>query len=236
MAGGRGVAWRRLPPKFPNRRYHLAGKCRLIDFSLSNCSNSGIDTVGVLTAKRPLEIESSIGFDPSTEWVWDHSMIYTLPPRNGVSSYTGTANAVYENIEFIERFYPEYVLVLSGDHVYKMDYGLFIRHHKENKADLTISVMEVPWSDASRFGIMATNLDGSIADFTEKPIQPKSNLASMGIYVFSWPKLKRYLESDEANRLSSHDFGKNIIPAMLEPGRKAIRVSFQRVLERCRDC
>jgi glucose-1-phosphate adenylyltransferase len=226
LAGGQGSRLAALTTQIPKPAIPFGGKYRLIDFSLSNCINSGINTIGVLTAKKALEIENVIGSGTSIEPAKTHSIIQTLPPRNGLSSYTGTANAVFANIEFIEKFSPEYVLVLSGDHVYNMDYSLFIRHHKENRADLSIAVMEVSWSEASRFGIMATNPDGSIADFTEKPIQPKSNLASMGIYVFSWPKLKRYLEWDEANLLSAHDFGKNIIPAMLGQGERLYAYPF----------
>lgn len=227
LAGGQGSRLSALTTKIPKPAIPFGGKCRLIDFSLSNCTNSGINTIGILTAKKPFEITNNVDFSTAVELFPDRSVIHTIPPRNGAPFYTGTANAVYENINFIESFSPEYVLILSGDHVYNMDYGLFMKHHKENKADLTISVIEVPWADASRFGIISTNLDGSIADFAEKPSQPKSNLASMGIYLFSWPKLKQYLEMDENNRLSCHDFGKNIIPSMLSQGEKLYTYSFK---------
>ena len=155
--------------------------------------------------------------------------IHMLPPNvtNGLSSYTGTANAIYENINFIEQFDPEFVVILSGDHVYKMDYRLLLDYHKEKDADVTISVIEVPWTQASRFGIISTQADGSVMEFNEKPIQPQSNLASMGIYIFSWSKLKKYLELDEANSISKHDFGKNIIPQMLGKGEKIYAYPFR---------
>lgn len=229
LAGGQGTRLAALTTKIPKPAIPFGGSYRLIDFSLSNCSNSGIDTVGVLTPQQPFELNTQINSPIKPGSSHDHCNIHTLPPicKNGLSSYTGTANAIYENMDFIEQFDPEYVLILSGDHVYKMDYSLLLEYHKEKGADATISVIEVPWLEASRFGIMATRNDGSVVDFAEKPSQPKSNLASMGIYIFSWSKLKYYLGLDEANSASNHDFGKNIIPSMLNKGEKIYAYSFK---------
>jgi len=229
LAGGQGTRLGALTTKIPKPAIPFGGMCRLIDFTLSNCCNSGIDTVGVLTSKHPFEMKEQIGWGMRTDLHNTCCNVYTLPPRkckNSEDSYAGTANAIYQNIKFIESFNPEYVLVLSGDHVYKMDYNLLLGYHKEKGADVTISVIEVPWTDASRFGIMETRPDGAITEFAEKPILPRSNLASMGVYIFSWSRLKHYLELDDAIPNSCHDFGKDIIPAMLAQGGKVFAYHF----------
>lgn len=229
LAGGQGTRLGALTTKIPKPAMPFGGVCRLIDFTLSNCCNSGIDTVGVLTSKDPFEINGQIGSAMGTDLHRKSCDVYTLPPhtyKKGEDSYSGTANAIYQNINFIERFNPEYILILSGDHIYKMDYNLLLEHHKEKGADVTISVIEVPWADAPRFGIMATLPDGSIKEFAEKPIVPKSNLASMGVYIFSWSRLKHYLELDEGTLNSCHDFGKDIIPSMLAQGEKVFAYYF----------
>jgi glucose-1-phosphate adenylyltransferase len=228
LAGGQGNRLAALTTQIPKPAIPFGGSCRLIDFSLSNCYNSGIDTVGVLTPKQPFELDKQINSLLAQGLPRDRYNVHTLAPIcvNGFSSYTGTANAIYENIDFIEQFAPEYVLILSGDHVYKMDYSLLLEYHKEKGADATIAVTEVPWLEAPRFGIMATHPDGSVVEFAEKPSQPKSNCASMGVYIFSWPKLRGYLGLDEANPVSGHDFAKNIIPAMLEQGEKIYAYPF----------
>ncbi|MCL2486554.1 MAG: glucose-1-phosphate adenylyltransferase, partial [Oscillospiraceae bacterium] len=197
------------------------GKYRLIDFPLSNCVNSGIDTVGVLTQYMPLALNEYIG----TGGPWDLDTMYggahVLPPymkAKGGDWYKGSANAIYQNLNFIERYDPDYVVVLSGDHIYKMDYAKMLAEHKRVKADCTIAVIGVPFEEASRFGILNCNDDGSIYEFDEKPKVPKSNLASMGVYIFSADKLRLYLELDEQNKNSSNDFGKNILPSMLAAG------------------
>ncbi|MBP2628485.1 MAG: glgC 4 [Firmicutes bacterium] len=229
LAGGQGTRLAALTSKIPKPAIPFGGMCRLIDFTLSNCCNSGIDTVGVLTSKYPFEISEQIGSGIGKNSHSTCSDVYTLPPsiyKSGDDSYAGTANAIYQNINFIEQFNPEYVLILSGDHVYKMNYNLLLDYHKDKGADTTISVIEVPWADASRFGIMATLPDGTITDFAEKPVFPKSNLASMGVYIFSWPRLKYFLELDEATPNSCHDFGKDIIPSMLAQGGKVFAYHF----------
>ena len=208
----------------------FGGKFRIIDFPLSNCINSGIDTVGVLTQYRPLELNSYIG--SGQPWDLDGSTggVHILPPYQGAkggSWYKGTANAIYQNIGFIDLYDPEYVVILSGDHIYKMDYSEMVARHKEANAVCTISVMEVPWAEASRFGIMAVDSDDMITEFAEKPKEPKINLASMGIYVFSWQALRKYLTEDEADPASENDFGKNVIPAMLNNGERMAAYRFQ---------
>lgn len=228
LAGGQGTRLATLTTQIPKPAIPFGGSYRLIDFSLSNCYNSGIDTLGLLTRRQPFALNKKTDSFVTKGMLRDCCNIHTLQPdgSDGLSSYTGTANAIYQNINFIEQFSPEYILVLAGDHVYKMDYSLLLQYHKEKKADATISVIEVPWIEAPRFGIMTTRSDDSVAEFTEKPAQPKSNLASMGVYIFSWPKLKYYLGLDEANPVSSHDFGKNIIPAMLGQGEKIYAYRF----------
>ena len=221
LAGGQGSRLGVLTSKIAKPAGPYGGKYRIIDFPLSNCANSGIDTVGILTQYKPRERYDYVG--SGKPWDLDRSNggVHILPPYQGQKGgnwYKGTANAIYQNIEFISRYNPEYVLVLSGDHIYKMDYSKMINEHIESGADCTIAVMEVTMEEASRFGIMNTREDGTIYEFEEKPANPKSNLASMGIYVFSWQKLKKYLTEDEANPNSSNDFGKDVIPAMLGAG------------------
>lgn len=219
LAGGQGSRLGALTKNIAKPAVPFGGKYRIIDFPLSNCANSGIDKVGVLTQYRPLELHNYLG----TGSAWDLDKrdggVFILPPYardKGADWYKGTADAIYQNLNFIESVDSEYVLVLSGDHIYTMDYSWMIEAHKMNKAEATIGVIEVPWEEAPRFGIMDTAADGRIREFEEKPAKPKSNLASMGIYVFNTAFLKDYLEADAKDTLSSHDFGKNIIPKMLE--------------------
>ena len=230
LAGGQGSRLYVLTGSMAKPAVPFGGKFRIIDFPLSNCTNSGIDTVGVLTQYRPLELNTYIGSGQPWELDRVNGGVHILPPyqsAGGAVWYKGTANAIYQNIGFVDLYDPEYVLVLSGDHIYKMDYSLMLRRHKATGADCTISVMEVPWEEASRFGIMAVDGDDNITEFAEKPKEPKSNLASMGIYVFTWSKLRQYLIQDEADPTSSNDFGKNIIPTMLEQGEKLFAYRFQ---------
>lgn len=229
LAGGQGSRLYVLTSSRAKPAVPFGGKYRIIDFTLSNCSNSGIDTVGVLTQYKPLELNAYIG----TGQPWDldrmNGGIQVLPPYVTGSDgqwYKGTANAIYQNIEFIEQYSPAYVLILSGDHVYKMDYDKMLKFHKEKGADATIAVMDVPIDQASAFGIMNTNEDLSIYEFEEKPKVPKSTKASMGVYIFTWEKLKKYMIEDEANPDSSNDFGKNIIPNMLNAGERMFAYPF----------
>ncbi len=230
LAGGQGSRLYVLTSSVAKPAVSFGGKYRIIDFPLSNCTNSGIDTVGVLTQYRPLELNSYIGSGQA--WDLDSSSggVHILPPYMGSSGgtwYKGTANAIYQNLGFVDMYDPEYVLVLSGDHIYKMDYAKMVSAHKETGAACTISVMEVPWEDASRFGIMSVDESMRITEFAEKPKVPKSNLASMGIYVFTWQKLREYLTEDEADPASENDFGKNIIPKMLAAGEKMFAYRFE---------
>ncbi len=218
LAGGQGSRLYVLTGDMAKPAVPFGGKYRIIDFPLSNCTNSGIDTVGVLTQYRPLELNSYIG--SGQPWDLDGSTggVHILPPYQGAKGgtwYKGTANAIYQNLGFIDMHDPEYVVILSGDHIYKMDYSDMLARHKAANAACTISVMEVPWSEAPRFGIMSVDEDDMITEFAEKPKEPKSNLASMGIYVFSWKALRQYLIDDENTPGSENDFGKNIIPNML---------------------
>ena len=229
LAGGQGSRLGVLTHKVAKPAVPYGGKYRIIDFPLSNCINSGIDTVGVLTQYQPLELNDYVGSGKPWDLDRMNGGVHILPPyqkSKGGDWYKGTANAIYQNIPFIERYNPEYVLVLSGDHIYKMDYAKMIAQHKKTGADCTIAVLEVPMEEASRFGIMNCREDGSIYEFEEKPKNPKSNLASMGIYVFSWNKLKYYLEQDEQNKGSANDFGKNIIPNMLDDKQKMVVYHF----------
>lgn len=221
LAGGQGSRLGVLTGKIAKPAVPYGGKYRIIDFPLSNCTNSGIDTVGILTQYKPLELNDYVG--SGKPWDLDrlNGGVHILPPYQGQKGgdwYKGTANAIYQNLEFIERYNPEYVLILSGDHIYKMDYSKMIEQHEQTGAACTISVLEVSLEEASRFGIMNTNEDGSIYEFEEKPKNPKSQLASMGIYVFTWEKLKKYLTEDDQNPDSDNDFGKNVIPLMLNNG------------------
>ena len=230
LAGGQGSRLYALTRKIAKPAVPYGGKYRIIDFPLSNCVNSGIETVGVLTQYQPLELNDYIGSGQPWDLDRMNAGVHVLPPyqRNqGADWYKGTANAIYQNIDFIERYDPEYVLVLSGDHIYKMDYSKMLAFHKENNADCTIAVLDVPKEEASRFGILNTNPDGSIYEFDEKPAVPKSTLASMGIYIFTWEKLRKYLIEDEANPNSSNDFGKNVLPTMLESGERMFAWNFE---------
>ena len=223
LAGGQGSRLGALTKNIAKPAVPFGGKYRIIDFPLSNCTHSGIDTVGVLTQYQPLELNTYIGSGRS--WGLDRKSggVYVLPPYVSAEKgewYKGTANAIYQNIGFISQFNPEYVVILSGDHIYKMDYAAMLDSHKKAHADATIAVIEVPWAEASRFGIMNTDEDMNIVEFEEKPKNPKSNLASMGVYVFSWAPLKKYLIADENDEKSDNDFGKNIIPQMLKNGLK----------------
>ena len=230
LAGGQGSRLYVLTSDVAKPAVPFGGKYRIIDFPLSNCTNSGIDTVGVLTQYKPLELNSYIG--SGQPWDLDRldGGVHILPPymQEGEkgSWYKGTANAIYQNIGFVDMYDPDYVVILSGDHIYKMNYAKMVEAHKAADAACTISVLEVPWDEAPRFGIMAVDGEDNIVEFQEKPKQPKSNLASMGIYVFSWKKLREYLISDENTPGSSNDFGKNIIPTMLGNGEKMIAYRF----------
>lgn len=229
LAGGQGSRLGVLTKKLAKPAVPFGGKYRIIDFPLSNCVNSGIETVGVLTQYQPLELNEYIGSGQPWDLDSMNGGVHVLPPYQKSSKsdwYKGTANAITQNIPFIERYNPEYVVVLSGDHIYKMDYSKMISYHKEKNAACTIAVYEVPMEEASRFGILNTNEDGSIYEFDEKPKVPKSNQASMGIYVFSWDKLKKYLEADEEDPESQNDFGKNVLPAMLNNGERMFAYRF----------
>ena len=229
LAGGQGSRLGILTKKVAKPAVPFGGKYRIIDFPLSNCTNSGIDVVGVLTQYRPLELNAYIGSGSPWDLDLSNGGVYVLPPyQTGKTGewYKGTANAIYQNIPFIEQWDPEYVLVLSGDHIYKMDYNAMLRAHIEKGADLTIAVREVPWEDASRFGLLNTDENNRITEFEEKPAHPKSNKASMGVYIFTWDKMRKYLELDEAKPDSQNDFGKNIIPEMLEAGENLFTYTF----------
>ncbi|MDO8226386.1 glucose-1-phosphate adenylyltransferase [Bacillus cabrialesii] len=230
LAGGKGSRLSGLTKNMAKPAVSFGGKYRIIDFTLSNCSNSGIDTVGILTQYQPLELNSYIGIGSAWDLDRYNGGVTVLPPyaeSSEVKWYKGTASAIYENLNYLNQYDPEYVLILSGDHIYKMDYGKMLDFHIEKKADVTISVIEVDWKEASRFGIMKTNADGMITHFDEKPKFPKSNFASMGIYIFNWPLLKQYLEMDDRNPYSSHDFGKDIIPLLLEEKKKLSAYPFK---------
>ena len=230
LAGGQGSRLYVLTKNVAKPAVPFGGKYRIIDFPLSNCINSGIDTVGVLTQYEPHVLNAYIGSGQTWDLDRLRGGVSVLPPyQRGKASewYKGTANAIYQNIPFIADYDPEYVLILSGDHIYKMDYNKMLRQHKETGADATIAVLDVPLCEASRFGIMNCKPDGTIYEFEEKPKEPKSTLASMGIYIFSWKKLRKYLEEDEANSKSSNDFGKDIIPAMLANGEKMVSYRFE---------
>ncbi|NLS87970.1 glucose-1-phosphate adenylyltransferase [Bacillus subtilis] len=230
LAGGKGSRLSGLTKNMAKPAVSFGGKYRIIDFTLSNCSNSGIDTVGILTQYQPLELNSYIGIGSAWDLDRYNGGVTVLPPyaeSSEVKWYKGTASAIYENLNYLNQYDPEYVLILSGDHIYKMDYGKMLDFHIEKKADVTISVIEVGWEEASRFGIMKANPDGTITQFDEKPKFPKSNLASMGIYIFNWPLLKQYLEMDDQNAYSSHDFGKDIIPLLLKEKKKLSAYPFK---------
>jgi len=219
LAGGQGSRLGILTANMAKPAIPYGGKYRIIDFPLSNCANSGIDVVGVLTQYQPLELNAYIGSGSPWDLDLAHGGVYVLPPyvkgKQG-EWYSGTANAIYQNVAFIEQFQPEYVLILSGDHIYKMDYNAMLQYHIRNDADVTIAVREVPWEEAPRFGIMNTGADNVIEEFEEKPAKPRNNKASMGVYMFTWEKLRKYLAEDAQRPNSSNDFGKNIIPAAVE--------------------
>ena len=230
LAGGQGSRLGALTKNVAKPAVPFGGKNRIIDFPLSNCVHSGIDTVGVLTQYQPLELNRYIGNGNPWDLDRSHGGVYVLPPYQSAQTgewYKGTANAIYQNLSFLEGFRPDNVLILSGDHIYKMHYGEMLKAHKESGAAATIAVMPVPWEEASRFGIMNVNDEGVITEFEEKPAEPKSNLASMGIYIFSYDVLKKYLEDDERDPNSSNDFGKNIIPSMLADGEKMMSFRFE---------
>ena len=219
LAGGQGSRLYALTQSVAKPAVPFGAKYRIIDFPLSNCINSGIDTVGVLTQYQPLVLNEYIGNGQPWDLDRIHGGVHVLPPyqtASGADWYSGTANAIYQNIAFVDRYDPEYVVVLSGDHIYKMDYNKMLEYHKAKNADATIAVLDVPKEEASRFGIMITDEDDNIIDFEEKPKNPRSTLASMGIYIFTWKKLKAYLIANENDKEASKDFGKNIIPDMRE--------------------
>lgn len=230
LAGGQGKRLKGLTKSLAKPAVYFGGTYRIIDFPLSNCSNSGIDTVGVLTQYEPLILHSYIGVGSDWDLNRKNGGVFVLPPHereNGSKWYRGTADAIYRNLKFVDQFDPEHVLILSGDHIYKMDYHAMLQYHKERNADCTISVIDVPLEEASRFGILNTEDDLKIYEFEEKPAQPKSTLASMGVYIFKWEILRKHLLEDGENIGSSHDFGKDIIPLMLEDGNSLFAYPFE---------
>lgn len=230
LAGGKGSRLKELTENLAKPAVPFGGKYRIIDFPLSNCANSGIHTVGVLTQYQPLVLNSYIGIGSAWDLDRKNGGVTVLPPYSESSEvkwYSGTASAIYQNLNYIKQYDPEYVLILSGDHIYKMNYDTMLDYHIEKQADVTISVIEVPWDEASRFGIMNTDDQYNVTRFDEKPEKPESNLASMGIYIFKWSVLQKYLEMDESNPDSSNDFGKDVIPAMLADELKLIAYPFK---------
>lgn len=230
LAGGQGSRLGVLTNDVAKPAIPFGGKYRIIDFPLSNSINSGVDTIGVLTQYRPLELNTYIG--SGQPWDLDrlYGGVFILPPYvkgKGGEWYKGTANAIYQNMQFIDLYHPDYVLILSGDHIYKMNYDLMLSYHKEKNADCTIAVIQVPWEEASRFGVMNADHELRITEFEEKPKEPKSNLASMGVYIFSWAKLREYLMKDEQDKSSENDFGKNIIPAMIRANENLFAYEFK---------
>ncbi|MCJ8341845.1 MAG: glucose-1-phosphate adenylyltransferase [Cetobacterium sp.] len=230
LAGGEGSRLSPLTKKIAKPAVPFGGRYRIIDFTLSNCCNSGIDTVGVLTQYEPHILNQHIG----TGTPWDlnrlNGGVTVLQPhrkKEGGGWYTGTANAIYQNIEYIEKYSPEHILILSGDHIYKMDYGKMFAFHKNKNADVTIAVIKVSYEEANRFGIMNTNKENEIYEFEEKPKNPKNNLASMGVYIFKWEVLKKALLEDKENKKSENDFGKNIIPQLLNENKKLVSYEFE---------
>ncbi len=230
LAGGKGSRLSSLTKSLAKPAVPFGGKYRIIDFTLSNCTNSGIETVGVLTQYQPLVLNTYIGIGSAWDLDRKNGGVTVLPPYTEASEvrwYTGTASAIYQNVNYIDQYDPEYVLILSGDHIYKMDYSRMLDFHIEKKSDATISVIEVNWDEANRFGIMNTDETMKIVEFEEKPAFPKNNLASMGIYIFNWSLLKEYLEMDDRNPESSHDFGKDVIPLLLDEKKKLMAYPFK---------
>ncbi len=230
LAGGQGSRLKQLTKMIAKPAVPFGGKYRIIDFSLSNCSNSNIDTVGVLTQYQPLALNSHIGI--GSPWDLDRrnggvSMLAPYQSEDGGNWYNGTADAIFQNTNYIDSYDPEYVLILSGDHIYKMDYSKMLDYHKEKEADVTIAVLEVTREEASRFGMMNTRADDTIYEFEEKPEDPKSNLASMGVYIFKWSVLKQLLKEDNLDKNSDNDFGKNIIPKMIKNNQKLYAYHFK---------
>ena len=241
LAGGRGTRLYDLTNKTAKPAVYFGGKYRIIDFPLSNCANSNINVVGVLTQYEPVELNAYAG--AGQRWGLDTrgSGVYVLPPseKDGTKFgvYQGTADAINQNIDFIDEFNPQYVLILSGDHIYKMDYDKMLTEHRNNAADLTVAVRPVPWEEAPRFGIMNTDMNNRILEFQEKPAEPKSNLASMGIYIFDWPLLRQTLIEDAQDENSEHDFGKNIIPNLLNQQKRLLAIKngkfTQQIFQHC---
>lgn len=230
LAGGQGSRLGVLTQKLAKPAVPFGGKYRIIDFALSNCSNSGIYTVGVLTQYQPLALHTYIGIGSSWDLDRQNGGVYILPPyahATGAEWYKGTADAIFQNLNWVEAQQPEHVIVLSGDHIYKMNYGSMLERHIARQADATIAVIEVPYEEASRFGIINTDENDHIIDFEEKPASPKSNLASMGVYIFRWAALRDYLQRDQLLVASEHDFGKNIIPAMLSDNASLFAYAFR---------
>lgn len=229
LAGGQGSRLKLLTRNIAKPAVPFGGKYRIIDFALSNATNSGINDIGILTQYKPFQLNSHIGI--GAPWDFDRNTggLRILPPfmsEDGGRWYTGTANAIFENIDYIEDLDPEFVLILSGDHIYKMDYNELLKFHKNKSAAVTIASMEVPWNEASRFGILNVDSDNKIYEFDEKPEKPKNNMASMGIYMFNWSVLKKYLIQDANSNNSEHDFGKNVLPLMLDSGEKMYAWNF----------
>ncbi|AFM00970.1 glucose-1-phosphate adenylyltransferase [Desulfitobacterium dehalogenans ATCC 51507] len=230
LAGGQGSRLGCLTRNIAKPAVSFAGKYRIIDFSLSNCTNSNIDTVGVLTQYKPFVLNSYISVGSAWDLNCLNGGVHILPPfvgENQGSWYKGTANAIYQNMDFINFYNPEYILILSGDHIYQMDYYEMLSYHKQKKAEVTLSTIAVPWEEASRFGIMMVDGEGRITRFAEKPSRPESNLASMGVYIFNWDVLKEALLEDEQDRQSDHDFGKNVLPRLLQQGKRLYSYLFQ---------
>ncbi len=230
LAGGQGSRLKEMTKRIAKPAVPFGGRYRIIDFALSNCTNSRIDTIGVLTQYRPFQLNAHIGV--GAPWDLNHANggVFMLPPHETETDaawYRGTAHAIYQNIEFIDRYNPEYVLILSGDHIYKMNYDKMLQFHKKTEADCTIATLEVPWEEASRFGILNTDADFNIEEFDEKPANPRSNLASMGIYIFNWSVLREYLLSMEAAEMPSDDFGHDVLPKMLADGKKMTAYPFK---------
>ena len=230
LAGGQGSRLKALTRKIAKPAVPFGGKYRIIDFALSNATNSRISDIGILTQYKPFQLNTHIGIGQA--WDYDRNVggLRVLPPftsEDGGRWYTGTANAIFENIDYLDELNPQYVLILSGDHIYKMDYRQLLKEHQEKGADVTISVIEVPWEEAPRFGIINTDQDNKIVEFDEKPKNPKNNMASMGIYMFNWVELRKYLIKDSKNPNSEHDFGKNVLPDMLNDGKKMYSWNFK---------